>query len=115
MTVEEYLDGAPEPHRSSLMELRRTLQEILPEAAEEFSYGVPAFKIDGRAVAGYAHHRHHCGFYPHSDSVLPQLAEELAGYDWSRGTLRFPIDAPLPKALVARLVETRLAELGRGS
>ena len=91
------------------------MRELLPQATEELSYGVPAFKVESQAVAGYAYHKNHCGYYPHSESVMPLLTEELTGYDWSRGTLRFPIDKPLPKPLVARLVETRLAELDRRS
>lgn len=112
MSVDECLDGAPEPHRSTLAALRATLRKLLPDAEEGFSYGVPAFKVNGRAVAGYAYLKNHCSYYPHSGSVLPLLAEELAGYDWSRGTLRFPVDVPLPEPLVARLVETKLAEIG---
>ena len=108
MTVDEYLDAAPEPHRSTLIALRRTLRELLPEATEGLSYGVPAFKMEGEPVAGYAYHRNHCGYYPHSESVLSQLADELSGYKWSKGTLKFPIDEPLPKSLVAQLVDTRL-------
>lgn len=114
MTVDEYLDATPEPQRTTLIEVRDTLRDLLPDATEGLSYGVPAFKVDGVAVAGYASHKGHCGYYPHSGSVLPLLADELAGYDWSQGTLRFPIDQPLPKPLVTQLVEARLAELERG-
>jgi len=111
MTVDEYLEAAPEPQRSTLRELRETLREILPGAVEGLYYGIPAFEVDGRAVAGYAYHKHHCGYYPHSEAVLARLAGELDGYDRSKGTLRFRVDEPLPRALVARLVEARLAEL----
>jgi uncharacterized protein YdhG (YjbR/CyaY superfamily) len=111
MTVDEYLGGAPEPHRSTLAALRKTLRDILPDADESLSYGVPAFKVDGKAVAGYAYHKNHCGYYPHSESVLAALGDELDGYEWSRGTLRFPTDTPLPKPLVQRLIEIRLAEI----
>jgi len=111
MSIEEYLEAAPEPHRSTLITLRAMLRELLPDATEAMSYGVPAFKVEGRAIAGYAYHKHHCGYYPHSESVLAELGEDLTGFDWSRGTLRFPIDDPLPQPLVARLVAARLAEL----
>ena len=113
MTVDEYLDGAPEPHRGTLAALRKTLRAILPDAEEGLSYGVPAFEVNGTSVAGYAYHKNHCGYYPHSGSVLSALADDLGGYEWSRGTLRFPIDAPLPEPLVARLVRARLAEIER--
>ena len=114
MTVDEYLDGAPEPQRTTLLELRTTLRNILPNASETISYGMPAFKVEGKAVAGFAYWKHHCSYFPHSGSVLPEAADELASYDWSKGTLRFPVDQPLPPSLVSRLVEIRLTQLGLG-
>jgi uncharacterized protein YdhG (YjbR/CyaY superfamily) len=111
MTVDEYLDAAPEPHRGTLIQLRETLRAILPDATEALSYGVPAFIVNGKAIAGYAFFNHHCSYFPHSGSVLPALADALESYEWSKGTLRFPIDEPLPSALVRRLVDARLAEL----
>lgn len=112
MTVDEYLDAAPEPHRTTLRSLRAKLAALLPDAEEAMSYGVPAFTIDGTAVAGYAHAKRHCSYYPHSGSVLGQIEPELLdGYDWSRGTLRFPVDRPPSDRLLQRLVEIRLAML----
>ena len=110
--VDDYLAGAPEPQRTTLMALRATLREILPEAEEELSYGVPAFKVGGKAVAGYAFFTHHCSYFPHSGSVLPELADELTDYRWSKGTLQFPVDTPLPPVMVRRLVAARLQQLG---
>ena len=112
MTVDEYLDGAPEPQQSTLRAVRAELAELLPDAEEGLSYGVPAFKINGTSVAGYAYFKKHCGFYPHSGSVLSQIDPDLiAGYKTATGTLRFPIDEPLPQSLLERLVELRLSEL----
>lgn len=112
MTVDEYLEAAPEPHRSTLTQLRATLREILPGAEEAISYSVPAFKVGGKAIAGYAYFKHHCSYFPHSGSVLPVLGDELTGYRWSKGTLQFPVDQALPRQLVRRLVEVRLEQLG---
>lgn len=112
MTVDEYLDGAPEPQQSTLRRLRRTLAELLPDAAEGMSYGVPAFKMGGTPVAGYAYFKGHCGYYPHSGSVLEKVEPELlAEHKWAKGTLRFAIDRPPSEALLKRLVALRLAEL----
>jgi uncharacterized protein YdhG (YjbR/CyaY superfamily) len=98
-TVEEYLGAAPEPQRTTLLALRATLRELLPDADETLSYGMPAFLVGGKPVAGYAWAKHHCSYYPHSGAVLSDLADELDGYDWSKGTLRFPIrPAPAPPA-----------------
>jgi uncharacterized protein YdhG (YjbR/CyaY superfamily) len=111
-TVDEYLVGVPEPHRTTLMQLREVLRELLPQAEEGISYNMPAFIVNGKPVAGYAYFKEHCSYFPHSGSVLPELADELAGYNWSKGTLQFPPDQPLPKDLVRRLVEVMLEQLG---
>lgn len=111
--VDDYLAGAPEPHRGTLVALRETLRIILPEAIETISYNMPAFKVNGKAVAGYAYFKNHCSYFPHSGSVLPELSDALDGYSWSKGTLQFPIDQPLPEPLVRRLVAIRLEQLGR--
>ncbi len=112
MTVDEYLEAAPEPHGTTLRALRETLQVLLPDAVETISYNMPAVKVSNKAVAGYAHFKRHCSYFPHSGSVIPELADQLDGYDWDKGTLRFPIDVPLPDDLVRRLVEVRLRQLG---
>ena len=112
MTVDDYLDAAPEPQQSTLRALRAMLARILPEAEEGISYGVPAFKVGGKAVAGYAHAARHCSYLPHSGSVIAQVEPALLeGYGWSKGSLRFEVDAPQDEALVRRLVELRLAEI----
>lgn len=112
MTVEEYLDAVPEPQRATLVALRAMLAAILPDAEQGISYGVPAFKIGGVPVAGFAYATRHCSYFPHSGGVIEQVKPELlAGYDTGKGTLRFPVDRPPSEALVRRLVELRLAML----
>lgn len=115
MSVDEYLAGAPEPQRTTLETLRRTLRSLLPAAEEGLSYGVPAFKVSGRPVAGFASFQRHCSYFPHSGSVLEALAGELEGYTWSKGALTFPVDRPLRASLVRRLVNERLKELRPGA
>lgn len=110
--IDEYLAGIDEPKRSTLEALRRTIREVVPQAEESISYGMPAFKIGGKAVAGFAAFAHHLSYFPHSGSVLPQLGGEVAGYEGTKGTLRFAIDEPLPRPLVERLIAVRMAELG---
>jgi uncharacterized protein YdhG (YjbR/CyaY superfamily) len=100
------MDGAPEPQRSTLRALRFTLRELLPNATEALSYGVPACVVNGKPVAGYAWARRHCSC-PHPSAVLTELIHQLERYDCSKGTLRFPTDGPLPRELVARLVAAR--------
>ncbi len=73
------------------------------------SYGVPAFKVGRRAVAGYAYTKGHCSYFPHSGSVIERVEPDLLrGYDWSKGTLRFPVNQAPSEVLVRRLVEIRL-------
>ena len=103
-----------EPQRSTLLTLRSTLRDLLPDASEALAYGMPAFLVDGKPVAGYAWAKRHCSYYPHSVAVLPELVDELRGYDWSKGTLRFPTDASVPRELVARLVEVKWWRSGFG-
>lgn len=114
MTVDEYLDGAPSPQRETLIQLRRTLRGILPDATEKISYSIPAFEVNDKVVAGYGYFKRHCSYFPHSGSVLPPLADLLEGYDWDKGTLRFPVDEPLPRSLVESLVRERLRQLELG-
>ena len=109
--VNAYLEALPEPKRSTLEELRRTILEIVPDAEQVISYQVPAFRLDGKTVAGFAAFKNHLSYLPFSGSVLPRLADELAGYSGTKGALHFPVDEPLPKALVEKLIAARLEEL----
>jgi len=108
--VDAYLAEVEEPKRSTLQQLRRTILEVIPEAEEGISYGVPAFRLNGKVVAGFAAFKNHLSYLPHSGSVFPALRDELVGYTTSSGALRFPIDSPLPKPLVEHLVGVRVAQ-----
>ena len=113
--VDEYLRAIEEPSRGALQSLRRTILALVPEAEQVISYGVPAFRVQGRTVAGFAAFKNHLSFLPFSGSVLGQLADELDGYTMTKSSLHFPVDRPLPKALVKKLIAVRLAEVGRRS
>jgi uncharacterized protein YdhG (YjbR/CyaY superfamily) len=110
--VDEYLRALEEPKRSALQTLRRTILEIVPEAEQVISYRLPAFRVDGKTVAGFAAFKDHLSYLPFSGSVLPKLANQLAGYTMTKSSLHFPVDRPLPKVLVRKLIATRLAEVG---
>ena len=109
--IDAYLSAVDEPKRSTLEALRRSIRAAVPEAEEGISYGMPAFRVDGKVVAGFAAFKNHLAYLPHSGSVLAELAEELAGYERTSGSLHFAIDQPLPDGLVGRLVEAKLAQL----
>jgi len=105
---DEYFAQQPEPQRNTLNAVAQSLRRILPGAEACISYAMPAFKVDGTAIAGFAAFTKHCSYFPHSGATLPRLAAYLDGYDWDAGTLRFPIDTPLPSPLLRKLVAARL-------
>ena len=105
-----YLEALAEPKRATLAELREILRQLLPDAEETISYGVPAFRLKGKVVAGFAAFKNHLSYLPHSGSVFPALSDGLVGYTTSSGALRFPVNRPLPRPLVERLVEVRLRQ-----
>ncbi len=109
--IDEYLASVDEPKRTTLQKLRQTIRGIVPGADECISYGMPAFRIDGTVIAGFAAFKNHLAYLPHSGSVLRELSDELAGYESTPGSLHFPIDQPLPKALVKKLIASRLKEV----
>lgn len=111
--IDAYLAGVDEPKRSTLEALRRSILAVVPDAEQGISYGMPAFRVDGKVVAGFAAFRHHLAYLPHSGDVLGDLGDDLAAYEKTAGSLHFPVDEPLPDDLVRRLVEAKLARLGR--
>jgi uncharacterized protein YdhG (YjbR/CyaY superfamily) len=110
--VDRYLEAVEQPKRGTLEALRRSILEVVPEAEQGISYGMPAFKVDGKTVAGFAAFKNHLSYLPHSGSVLAALANDVEGYETSKGSLRFAVDKPLSKQLVKKLVRTRMRELG---
>jgi uncharacterized protein YdhG (YjbR/CyaY superfamily) len=108
--VESYLARVREPARSTLETVRATIRAAAPTDAEEvISYGMPGFRYKGALVA-YAAFKDHCSFFPMQASLINQMQEELADYRTAKGTLQFPLDKPLPAALVRKMVRARVAE-----
>ena len=109
--IDDYLANIEEPKRATLKKLRQTIRDVLPEAEEVISYGMPGFRLNGRVIAGFAAFKNHLAYLPHSGSVLAELQDNLAGYTKTDGSLHFPIDKPLPKALVKKLIAARLRQV----
>jgi uncharacterized protein YdhG (YjbR/CyaY superfamily) len=109
--IDDYLAGLEDPKRSTLEALRRSILEVVPDAEECLSYGMPAFRVDGKVVAGFAAFSKHLSYLPHSGDVLADVGAAVAGYDATPGSLHFPVDQPLPDGLVRELVEAKLRRL----
>lgn len=109
--VDAYLADLPSPQQETLAALRATLRSILPHAEEAMKYGMPALAIDGKAVAGYAAFKDHCGYFPMSGEVIDAAGSALSGYQTSKGGISFGVDERPPVSLLRRLVKLRLAEL----
>lgn len=109
--VDAYLATLNEPKRSTLSELRQTILTIIPDAEECISYGSPAFRLEGKLVAGFAAFKEHLSYFPHSGSVFIAMPSEVSSYPTSKGALRFEVDAPLPRSLVERLLTVRIDQM----
>ena len=108
-TVDEYLAIVPEPARTTLIKVRATIRAAAPpEATESISYGMPMFKYKG-LLMGFAAFSKHCSLFPGA-APIAALKDELTGFPISKGTIQFPVDKPLPGALVKKLVKARIAE-----
>lgn len=105
-----YLAKLSADKRATLEKVRKAIRAAAPDSEEGMSYGMPAF-IQGKPIAGYSASAAHCSYFPMSGSVTAQLADELEGYEVSKGGFRFPIGKPPPARLIRKLVKARLAEI----
>lgn len=114
--VDAYIDEQPPEVQRALQELRACIRKAAPAATELVNYDIPAFALveGGKRdqqimIAGYPKH---VGFYPHPD-VIAAFADRLAGYRFAKGSVQFPLDKPIPRALVTAMVKLRLSQLKR--
>jgi uncharacterized protein YdhG (YjbR/CyaY superfamily) len=110
-TVTEYLEHVSEGNREILERIVGIARELAPDLEEGTSYGMPALLVDGKGFVSVIETKKHLALYPFSGRILPEMSEELGGYSWSPGTLRFSAENPVPDSLVRRILETRLAAI----
>jgi len=115
--VEAYLARVPEPAQATLKKIRAMIRAAAPESATEaISYKIPSFQYKG-ALVWYAAFKNHCSFFPMDHSLAEESGEDVKKFRILKGTIQFPVDQPLPKALVTKILKARVARneaKGRG-
>jgi Uncharacterized conserved protein len=107
-TVDQYIKSASLESREKLTQLRTLIKKIAPEAEELISYNMPSFNYHGRLVY-YAAFKFHIGFYPMASGIAA-FQNEISNYKWAKGSVQFPIDKPLPEALITKIIRYRVKE-----
>ena len=104
-SVDEYIATHPEDVQAILRRVRSTLRKALPDAEEVISYQIPAFRLHGTYVVYYAGWKQHYSLYPASERLVAAFKGDLAGYEISKGTIRFPLSEPVPAKLIERIAK----------
>ena len=108
-TVDEYLKNVPQIQRKTLEKIRKAIKAAAPLSEEVISYGIPMYNLHG-SLGGFGAFKNHCSYFPASSRVMKELATELKSYKTSKGTIQFPIDKPLPDALVKKMIRIKMEE-----
>jgi len=109
-SIDGYLAAQPAATQLVLEKVRTAIRKALPKAEEGISYSIPAFKLNGRAFLYFAGWKQHFSLYPATGRVAVDLKDELAGHIVSKGTIRFPLDKPVPTKLIAAIAKIRAEE-----
>ena len=104
-TVGDYIAGFPKDVQKVLRTIRKTIRAAAPGAEESITYRIPTYKLNGRPLIYFAAFKTHIGVYPLTAPVKAKFKKELSGYKGGKGTVRFPLDEPIPYALIARIVK----------
>jgi uncharacterized protein YdhG (YjbR/CyaY superfamily) len=113
--IDAYLAKLPEAQRTLLGKLHARVHELAPEVEDTISYGMPAFRLDGRFLLSYAGWKRHCSIYPIDDALLARHEATIGGYPRTKGSLHFSEDRPLPDELLADIVRRRVDGVRGGS
>jgi uncharacterized protein YdhG (YjbR/CyaY superfamily) len=110
-SVDEYIAARPETIRDLLQRVRNVIRKALPGAEEVISYQIPAYKLQGKLVLFFAGWKNHYSIYPATGPTVAAFKEELAPYELSKGTIRFPLSRPVPVRLIGRIAKFRAKEV----
>jgi uncharacterized protein YdhG (YjbR/CyaY superfamily) len=113
--MDDYLQGLAPAQRSALEHVRSVVHELAPEAEEGTSYGMPAFKYNGRPLLGFRAAKAHLSLFPFSPAVIEGVKDRLAGFDLAKGTIRFTPERPVPDDVLADIIHARECEISAGS
>ena len=108
--VKKAYESSPLPHRKTMLAMRHSILQIIPNAEEIISYGMPAFRVNGHVFAGLLANKKHVGYYPFSGSVLVNFKKELINISHTKSAIHVPIDKPLSKALISKLIKARISQ-----
>jgi uncharacterized protein YdhG (YjbR/CyaY superfamily) len=108
-TIDEYIAGFPTEIQTVLVQIRALIKKAAPDADESISYGIPAFKQNGRPLVYIAGFKNHIGFYP-IPTGIEAFKKEFSGYKTGKGSIQFPLDKPMPLDLIMKIVRYRIKE-----
>jgi len=109
-SVDEYIATFPEDVQKALQEIRAVIRDVAPAAVETISYDMPTFNLNGNYLIYFAGWKKHIALYPVTEKIFQALATELSGYKGSKGSVHFPLGKPIPRELIRKITELRIAE-----
>ena len=111
-SIGDYIAAQPKAAQRALKKVRSAIRKAIPQATESLSYKIPTYKIDGRVVIYFAGWAKHYALYPSGPKAIAKFKKELAPYEISKGTIRFPLSEDVPVKLIAAIAKFRAAEAG---
>lgn len=111
--IDDYLQQVDPDKRKELERVRKIGKSVVPDAEEALAYGMPALKTNGKAFLGFSAHSTHIGIYPMSGSVVDTMKDQLAHYETAKGSIKVPLDQPIPETLLKEIIKYRLAEINK--
>ncbi len=109
--IDDYLSKVDSDKSKALARIRKIGMEMVPDAEDAIAYGMPALKTKGKAFLGFDAHSTHIGVYPMSGSIVEQMKDKLTMYETAKGSIKVPLDKPIPENILKELITLRLEEI----